>query len=477
VSLPQQAGANLLALVVELPAALPPAEAGGVRFTLDATGRLLGLDRHVGDRRARPAVLAPVELRSPTDRDAADAPSVVVEVGGEGLAGGSRWAVTPAAGLAGVSRRELGDAAAPGRLELRSDGEDLTLVSTRPGTLWTARGAPITVEPGELELPKAPKWKLFADARSHALYKKRAAHIAEGRSPATDAANARAAAAAKAVVAAKAAAIAIAAADSKAAADASAKAAANAQAKAAAAATAAARPPLGSGVRVAVGAGAGLGSRLTPAGAAGAVEAGPRLGIEAGYEAAIGGTPVALRIGGQYDAIPVPACGTEQASAMFGGLHFGPRLAMAVTDGAWITGTFGLRVGGGKAVIDDAVRAGCSQGVLDGGAEDSWAVPVTGDDGETGVVSLGELGWRGSLLGLGPFAEVGLMAAPTATGPRIGFGVQFGYDRLLPILPEAREVRFRKDGGGIGKLSVGTVASNASFGRFTVAVRGVVLLP
>jgi hypothetical protein len=150
---------------------------------------------------------------------------------------------------------------------------------------------------------------------------------------------------------------------------------------------------------------------------------------------------------------------------------------MAVTDGAWITGTFGLRVGGGKAVIDDAVRAGCSQGVLDGGAEDSWAVPVTGDDGETGVVSLGELGWRGSLLGLGPFAEVGLMAAPTATGPRIGFGVQFGYDRLLPILPEAREVRFRKDGGGIGKLSVGTVASNASFGRFTVAVRGVVLLP
>jgi hypothetical protein len=282
------------------------------------------------------------------------------------------------------------------------------------GTYWVG-DEQMTLLPGVLELAKAPVWKLRGDAWAWANHKKRAA----GEDVTT----------------------------------------------------ASGGTPLGSGVRVAVGVGAGLGTRLVDDGAD-ALGAGPRVGVEAGYDVAFEETPAAMRIGGQFDTTPVPACGTHQASAMIGGMHVGPRLAVSLTEGAWLTGTFGVRLGGGRAVVDDAARIGCAEGDDGDGA---FAVQISGEGG-SGTVALSELGWRGALFSAGPFAEIGIMASPSGSGPRFGFGVQFGYDRLVPILPASREVRFRTD-DGIGKASVGTFGGNASFGRVTIGIRGVVLLP
>jgi hypothetical protein len=171
---------------------------------------------------------------------------------------------------------------------------------------------------------------------------------------------------------------------------------------------------------------------------------------------------LALRVGLQYDLFPVPLCTDHQGEGMHGSGVVGPRFAPAVAEDTWLTITVAARIGAGRTRGDAEVRSGCA------GASGDAGLAV----GE-GLVSLGELGWRGFLLGVGPVAEIGLVKALPGGKTAIGFDVQIGYERLMPILPEAREVRFRTS-NGIGKATVGPVAAGASFGRLVLAARAVV---
>ncbi len=286
------------------------------------------------------------------------------------------------------------------------------------GTYWVG-DQKATVEPGNLELAEAPSWRLKGDARAWATHRKRL----EGPQDAFVPAGA----------------------------------------------------PLGTGLRVALGAGGDLGTRTTRAGDVGGVGGGPSLSGEVSAEATVPATRLAIRVGVHVAMGSLPACPTAHSSTTDFGVHVGPRLDAALADRVWLVGAFGARVGGGAASRDASARAACAEASLAGDDDEIWAVAIAGEDGEAGVVTLGELGWQGGFFGVGPFGEIGLLTSPPGAKLRIGFAVQAAYDRVLPVLPEAREVRFRT-ASGIGEATVGRVAGNASFGRLTVGGRLVLLL-
>lgn len=107
-SLPTRSGNNLLAIEVEMPASAPQAQAGGVRFVVDAEGRPIALDRRVADRRAHAAVRTG-DPAAPAVAGREAPPVVVVEAGLPGLAAGTRWRIGSSAGRPGRSTLHLAE--------------------------------------------------------------------------------------------------------------------------------------------------------------------------------------------------------------------------------------------------------------------------------------------------------------------------------------------------------------------------------
>ncbi len=141
-SLETRRGDNLLALQVELPATVPPSEAGPVRFQTDASGAPRSLDASVGRRRMREAVRQ--ERRRQKARLRAGAPHLEVERGIAGLPEGTRWRLASSADVPGEAVLVLAENPGVirrndfGRLHLGADGlawhngDRLALGAARP---------------------------------------------------------------------------------------------------------------------------------------------------------------------------------------------------------------------------------------------------------------------------------------------------------------------------------------------------------
>ncbi|GEM_PF-2221608 len=324
----------------------------------------------------------------------------------------------------------------------KAGGSTLWLVVPK-GTYWVGDELK-TVEAGNLELSKAPLFELAGEPHERAAYNRRVAEIKAGRSPAKEILDALAAAESGSETGESSLVVVPPAVEVKAA-------------------------SLGSGMRVALGAGAALGTQRGADGSDAGIGGDLGMDLELGYDLAPPDSPVGLRLAGRFGTASAPACDAAQSRALMGGFLVGPRVSVSVASGAWFTATFGGRVSGGRAPLGSDVRGSCAAGPEGDGA---WRLQV-GD----GTVKGSELGWRGELFGAGPFGEVGLLVAPSVSAPRLGFGVQFAYDRLMPILDEARTVRYRGADGSIRTVDVSASGSEAAFGRVTVSARVVVLVP
>ena len=184
-----------------------------------------------------------------------------------------------------------------------------------------------------------------------------------------------------------------------------------------------------------------------------------------------------LPIGLSWANLPVSGCSHRQTRANGVSLHVGPRLARNLTGRLWLTGRIGGHVGGAITLPVAEARNQCATASLDADGV-AYGARVTADSGGTARLSLGELGWSGWAVLMGPDADIGILGAPGSGKGYLGVSFFVRYDQVVPVIGTS-VYHFRaeepSDSFELDTLTLNSFSSRVSMARFQFGLRGQML--
>jgi hypothetical protein len=200
--------------------------------------------------------------------------------------------------------------------------------------------------------------------------------------------------------------------------------------------------------------------------------------VRVDYVAPIKGATVALPIGLSWANLPVNGCSHKQTRANSLALHLGPRFAAPIKGRLWFAAQIGAHVGGGASFPTGSVINQCASESLKPDSDGVvYGARLRANDDARGRLSLGDLGWTGWALLVGPDADLGILGAPGAGATYLGVSLFLRYDQVLPVI-RGTAYQFQPEGQSspdLSSVTLETLSGQASMARFQFGLRGRIL--